>query len=179
MRMPSLKQYLPLSLSLSLLLSLSACGSTAPNPIELPGRTTLPAEGAALVPAVTGDINDMSYRVQPEFPEGINGCSCALRVDQQAPLERGYLLVYGYDGPGTIILDGEPQLLELAVDNQQVIADEQLVTRLENEGYSLIVELTNEGQTGDEIWAYGGSVYVQRKSDGKALSFRVRGECGC
>jgi hypothetical protein len=175
MRIAALHQYL-LGLSLALL---TACGSTAPNPIGLPGRTSPPADGVAAVPAVTGDTDEMSYRVQPEFPQGINGCSCALRVDQRAPLERGYLLVYGYDGPGTIILDGEPQLLELAVDNQQVIADEQLVTRLENEAYAITVELTNEGQTGDEIWAYGGSVYVRRKADGKALSFRVRGECGC
>lgn len=172
---------MPPYLLLPLLLSLLLLTCTTPiKPAGFPeGTTTRPADGVAPVAAVTGDVNEMSYRVQTEYPQSIEGCSCALRVDDPTPLEEGYLLVYGYDGPGMIILDGKSRLLQLEGSPRQTIADEQLVSRLENDAYQLTVELTNEGQTGEKVWGYGGSVYAQRKADGKELRFRVIGECGC
>lgn len=176
-----------LNMSILFSLLLLACGPAEPATSadatdSLPAtdnETTRPAPGVEPTGPVLESVGEMSYALLPDFPELVEGCSCALRPDDVTD-QRQYLLAYGYDGPAVIRLNGEEVVFAGAPEETPVsVAEDALQHRFTNERYTLEIRLDNEGRSGDEVWDHSGTVAITDQQTGARRTVRVIGECGC
>lgn len=174
-------------LSLFLAFFLVACSSspeqsTSDRALDSdPIETSEPAPGVTAEPAVTGDA-DIQLTGLSNFPDAVDGCSCALNLDAALEEDDGsvYLFVYNFDnGPGVIGINGAEVELPW-IKNEREIPDQDRETYLhENNRYRVETSLMDEGPATDEGRIYSGTVKIVVKQTGKYLLARVVGSCSC
>lgn len=154
-----------------------SCNNNGNEKQSLANETSTPAPGASPSGPIIDEGGTLNLGMLAEFPSEVEGCSCALRMDGSGTKE--YLVVYGYEGPAIMILDGKQQSLSYDLERPGQTGADVFQHRFTDDHYLLETDLVKEGQSGDEVWEYSGSIRI---SDQKTQSYKiiqVVGTCGC
>ncbi len=140
-----------------------------------------PAPGVTPEAAVTGDA-DIDFTGMEDFPNIVEGCSCAVAQDAGLKTKETSTYLFAYnlqDGPGVIGINGEAVEVALVNTETRTNLSEELFFTHENSTYRIETELMDEGESADEVRAYSGHVKVIEKATGKFRRTKVYGDCGC
>lgn len=171
------------SLLLFPIILLTACESTAPaaageETVEDPAETETRVGESIRIEELPEEAPPMfTVGTLTDWPSEVEGCTCSFPVDGDGG--KGYLLAFTWDSsPAVMMINGERQVMQGGED-QQDGSEETATYKFRNERFRLTVRINNEKRSGDEVWAYTGTVTVADTRTGHEQTLPLQGECGC
>jgi len=122
-----------------------------------------------------------SIDVFSKFPPEIDGCSCYFSKNETDFKEGSkYSYMDNYEKTAFVKIDGA--LVKFVQTNSEMITETHYKNTYKSENaaqnYTLETNTERENQNGDETFLYTGTLKVTTQ-DGKSVSERFIGECGC
>lgn len=112
------------------------------------------------------------------LPPGIEGCSCYFSANEKDFKNERYLFVCDMDSSAWIAVNKKQVMLKLVRSTKDQTDSGSYEETYSNGLYTLIIDVTAEENTGDEVWWNTGKIklfFKETEVDSKTFS----GECGC
>lgn len=124
-------------------------------------------------------VNTFGWTGMNTYPEELSGCGCAFSAKAAKFDPKNMLCVFDFDSVAVISLHGKPVKLYVKKTNRekQSFPGKTLREIYSNGIYTLEINVTSTGKTGDEVEDYEGTATLRSK--GEEVKMGVMGNCGC
>lgn len=128
------------------------------------------------------EVNEFGFTLDDYkgFPVEISGCSCYFSETSTKFKNEEYLFVADFDSIGLISINQNMEKLKLTSTTRapDTFGDYDHVDVYKSENYTVTLDVKYKNLTGSEVWWNEGTILVENK-DGKKISKKIVGECGC
>lgn len=124
-------------------------------------------------------VNTFGWTGMKTYPEELSGCGCAFSAKGAKFDPKNLLCVFDFDSVAVISLHGKTVRLYIKKTNRekQSFPGKSLREIYSNGTYTLEINVTSTGKTGDEVEDYEGTATLRSK--GEEVKMDVMGNCGC